>query len=148
MPNIASVLKEEIVRLARKELRQETESLKKASAQYRSEIAALKRRVTAIEKQLSRLDKKTSAKASSEATVESGTRSRFSAKGLATQRKRLGLSAADMGTLLGVTAQSIYNWETGKTRPREQQVAAIAALRGIGKRQATARLTASAEPAE
>jgi hypothetical protein len=39
VPNIASVLKEEIARVARKEVRSETENLKKASAQYRSEIA-------------------------------------------------------------------------------------------------------------
>ncbi len=45
MPNIAAVLKEEIQRLARKELKANTESLKKAVITYRSEIAALKRRV-------------------------------------------------------------------------------------------------------
>ena len=44
MPNIASVLKEEVVRLARKELKAATEGLKKAVAAHRSEIAALKRR--------------------------------------------------------------------------------------------------------
>ena len=57
MPNIASVLKEEIARVARKEVRSETENLKKASAQYRSEIATLKRRVTALEQQVTRLGK-------------------------------------------------------------------------------------------
>lgn len=140
MPNIASVLKEEIVRLARKELRQETEGLKKASAQYRSEIAALKRRVTALEKQVSRVDKRAPGKTTAEGATPAGTSVRFSAKGLATQRGRLGLSAADMGTLLSVSAQTIYNWEAGSTRPREPQVAAIAALRGIGKKQAGERL--------
>ena len=48
MPNIASVLKDEILRLARKEVRRELEGLKKASAQYRSDIAALKRQVIAL----------------------------------------------------------------------------------------------------
>jgi hypothetical protein len=45
MPNIATILKAEILRLARKEVRSEVEGLKKASTLYRSEIAALKRRV-------------------------------------------------------------------------------------------------------
>ena len=45
MPNIASVLKDEISRISRKEIRRETSSLKKSSTSYRSEIAALKRRV-------------------------------------------------------------------------------------------------------
>ena len=45
MPNIATLLKSEISRVARKELRSETLSLKKATRTYRSEIAALKRRM-------------------------------------------------------------------------------------------------------
>ncbi|MDZ4073711.1 MAG: hypothetical protein U1E04_03055 [Hylemonella sp.] len=45
MANFASLLKTEISRIARKEIRAETEILKKASAQYRSDIAALKRRL-------------------------------------------------------------------------------------------------------
>ena len=35
MPNMAAVLKEEISRLARREIRSETTSLKKASTQYK-----------------------------------------------------------------------------------------------------------------
>ena len=57
MANIGTLLKEEISRLTRKELRIETQSLKKASAQYRSDIAALKRRTAELEQQLSRLGK-------------------------------------------------------------------------------------------
>ena len=50
MPNIASVLKAEIVRLARKELRTEVESIRKALAAARAESAALKRRVSELER--------------------------------------------------------------------------------------------------
>jgi hypothetical protein len=52
MPNIATILKEEIARVARKEVRRETTALKKAAATYRSEIAALKRRAAETERQL------------------------------------------------------------------------------------------------
>jgi len=55
-------------------------------------------------------------------------------------RSRLDLSAADFGRLLNVGAQTIYNWETEKTKPRPAQLPAIAALRKIGKREARARL--------
>jgi DNA-binding transcriptional regulator YiaG len=145
MPNVASILKDEIVRLARKELRHETAGLKKASAQYRSDIAALKRRVVELEKQLSRAEGKAPSKGTAEPAPEQASTVRFSAKGLATQRQRLGLSAAEVGGLLGVSAQSIYNWEAGKTRPRQQQLVALASLRGMGKRQAKA-LIAALEP--
>lgn len=140
MPNIASVMKDEIVRLAKKEVRKEAEGLKKSSAQYRSDIAALKRQVAALEKQVARLGKNGPKKATVEVEGESSTKFRFSAKRLAAQRQKLGLSAGDMGTLIGVSAQTIYNWEAGKTRPRQSQLAAIAAVRKLGKKAIQAQL--------
>jgi DNA-binding transcriptional regulator YiaG len=56
------------------------------------------------------------------------------------QRERLGLSAADYAKLVGVSSLTIYNWEQGKTRPRQEQLAALVAVRGIGKREAIKRL--------
>ena len=141
MPNFASALKDEILRLARKEVRQAVEGLKKASGQYRSDIAALKRQVAALEKQQARLGKAGPKKVAVEADGESSTKFRFSAKRLAAQRQKLGLSAGDMGTLIGVSAQTIYNWETGKTRPRQSQLAAIAAVRKLGKKAIQAQLS-------
>jgi DNA-binding transcriptional regulator YiaG len=139
LANIASVLKDEIARIARKEVRSETEGLKKASAQYRSDIAALKRRVASLEQQVSRLQR-TAAKPEAEETPADAVRFRFSAKGLGKQRQRLGLSAADAGTLIGVSAQTIYNWESGATHPRATQKAAVVALRQLGKKDAAIRL--------
>jgi DNA-binding XRE family transcriptional regulator len=65
---------------------------------------------------------------------------RFSAKGLQSHRSRLGLSASEFGKLLGVSAQTIYNWEHEAARPRDEQLGKLAGLRGIGKREAVARL--------
>ena len=53
---------------------------------------------------------------------------RFRAAGFAALRKKLGLSAADMGKLLGVTLQTIYHWEKGQSRPRSSQMQSIAVL--------------------
>jgi DNA-binding transcriptional regulator YiaG len=145
MPNIGSVLKTEIARVARKELRGETLAQKKASAQYRTQIADLRRRVQALEQQVKRLGKAAARAAPAEAAAEEGrdgARVRFSAKGFAAQRQRLGLSAAALAKLLGVSALSVYKWESGKTRPRAKQVEAIATLRGMGKREAARRLEA------
>lgn len=144
MSNIASALKEEIVRLARKEIRAETEGLKKASGQFRSEISALKKRVAFLEKAVSRLSKIAAAVEKAKTAPKEETRIRFRAKGLISMRRRLGLSAADLGTLLGVSAQTIYNWEAEKSRPRQQQLVAFASLRAVGKRQAAAKLEALA----
>ncbi|MDR3682112.1 MAG: helix-turn-helix domain-containing protein [Geothrix sp.] len=144
MPNFVSAMKDEVLRLARKEVRRELEGLKKASAQYRSDIAELKRRVVVLEKQHARLEKKGSKKVSVEPEGDGTARFRFSAKRLAAHREKLGVSAGDMGTLLGVSAQTIYNWEAGKSRPRQQQLAAIAAIRKLGKRAVQAQLAGQA----
>lgn len=140
MPNLASVMKDEIFRLTRKEVRKEVEGLKKASAQYRSDIAALKRQVAALEKQQARIAKKVPGKVAAAVEGYASAKFRFSAKRLAAQRAKLGLSAGDMGTLIGVSAQTIYNWEAEKSRPRQSQLAAIAATRKMGKREIKATL--------
>jgi DNA-binding transcriptional regulator YiaG len=141
MANIASLLKSEISRVARKEVRGETAGLKKAISGYRSEIAALKRRALALEAQVRRLGKAVSKAEPLAADDEAPARAqRFSPKGLASQRKRLGLSAQDCGLLVGASGQSIYNWEDGKARPRAKHLQALAALRAMGKKQAAARL--------
>lgn len=140
MPNLASTLKAEVLRLARKEARQEVEGLKKASAHYRSDIAALKRRMETLEKMRARAEKKADRSTSDHGTADARTIVRFSAKGLASKRQKLGLSAAEMGVILGVSAQTVYNWESGKSRPRTQQLEAIANLRTMGKRQIVAKL--------
>jgi DNA-binding transcriptional regulator YiaG len=143
MPNIASLLKNEISRVARKEVRSETQGLKKAVAAYRAEIAALKRRTQALEQETQRLKKaaaKMSPKVDEEA--ESSQAFRFSAKGLASARRRLGLSAEECGLLVGASSQSVYNWEKGGPRPRASHLPAIAALRTMGKKEAAARLAA------
>ena len=69
---------------------------------------------------------------------------RFSAEGLKALRTRLGLSAADLGQLVGASGQSVYNWEAGTAVPRENLRMALASLRGIGKREALKRLKAMA----
>ncbi len=139
MPNIGIVVREEIVRLSRKECRQQVEPIKKTTTQVRHEVAALKRQVAQLERQVAVLSRKVPGTAS--VKVDSKTKpSRFSANGLQAQRSRLDLSAADFGKLLGVSAKSIYNWESEKARPRVEQIAKLAALRGLGKREVAGRL--------
>lgn len=132
MPNIQSVLREEIARLAKKTIKADLESLRKASSHYRSEIAALKQRITELGREVTRLSKQT-AKAAPADRAESETKTRYSARSVAAQRRRLGLSAEQFGKLFGVTGQTVYNWEQDKARPKESQMPAIAAVRKLSK---------------
>ena len=140
MPNIAVILKEEISRLARKEVRKQTDVMRKASAQYRKEIAELKRRLSDLQRTVNTVAKQAQKEAASIPPSTGKQRVRFSAKGLRSHRNRLGLSAGDYGKLIGVTGQTVYKWENETVRPRAQQVEALAAIRGIGKKEVQARL--------
>jgi DNA-binding transcriptional regulator YiaG len=140
MPNIGAVLKEEISRLARRELRSQVGGMRKASAQYRRHIAALKRQVAKLESQVSLLQGKVLNRVAVAPEDSGSKRVRFAPKALRSQRERLGLSAAEYGRLVGVSAQSIYNWEHEAARPRGEQIMRLATLRAMGKREARARL--------
>ena len=142
MPNIASVLKSEISRVARKEVRSEIQTIRKAATTHRREIAALKRRIAELDRKIRSFGKFSGSVSIAEAKDQVGPPTRFVAKGLVSLRKRLGLSAADMARLLDVSMQSVYNWERKKATPRKEQIAAIVALRSIGKKEAIERLEA------
>ena len=139
MPNIATVLKTEISRIARKEVRAETENLKKQSTQCRRQLATLKRQVADLEKLLRKQSKGVRA-ASAALTNEESARDglRFRSKGFAAHRQRLGLSAAQAGALLGVSGQTIYHWEAGKAKPRANHLPRIDALRKLSRKGAAA----------
>ena len=140
MSNIGTVLKEEISRLARKEVRSQVDPTKKATTTHRHEIAALKRQVASLERHVTLLLRKNTDARPEVSPKAAAKPIRFSATRLQAQRSRLGLSAIDFGRLLGISAQTIYNWEHEVARPRGEQLGKLAALRGIGKREAGERL--------
>ncbi len=135
MPNLGALLKQEIARVSRRQIRAEIESLKSASTQHRKTIQGLRAQITTLEREVAALKKRGTAPTKADAAPSNAPAVRFIAKGLKTHRARLGLSAGDFGRLVGVTAQSVYNWEQQTSRPRAEQVARIASLRKMGKRE-------------
>jgi DNA-binding XRE family transcriptional regulator len=140
MSNIAVPLKSEIIKLARKELSRQVRGMKKASVDNRREIAVLKQTIVKLQQQIERGHGTVSEKSTRHFESEHRVRTRFTPKGLSSERKRLGLSADNYGKLVGVSGQSIYNWEGAVVHPRKNHVRRIATVRGIAKREAQARL--------
>jgi len=147
MPNIGTMLRDEITRLSKRASRAQLQVMKSASTQHRRQIASLRRTVEDVARRLAGLARRSANDVTATAQPPSSKRVRFVAKGLRPLRERLGLSQTELGKLVGVSAQSIYQWERGATRPRTAQVTALAALRGLGKREAQRRL-ASLIPAK
>lgn len=140
MPNIAVAFRQEITRLARREIRSQTQGLRKASAQFRRDIAGLKRHASKLKSEISGLERRIGKNVAPDTGEADSAKVRFTAKGVIAQRRGLGVSAADYGKLIGVTAHTIYKWEHGTSRPRRAQLSAFAALRRMGKTEAHARL--------
>ena len=99
MSTLATVFKDEIIRLARKEVRAQVEPLRKSSAGYRHQIAELKRTLAQLQRDVAAVSRAGRAAAPSPAEQKP---TRFVAKGLCTLRERLGLSPEDLGILAGV----------------------------------------------
>ena len=147
MPNLAVTFRQEITRLARREIRSQTQGLRRASAQFRRGIAELKRHISELKSEVARLESRIGKQVPPQVTEADSAKVRFAAKNVISQRRRLGISAADYGKLIGVTGHTIYKWEHGTSRPRRAQLSAFAAIRLLGKTEALIRLEQMREKA-
>ena len=147
MNSLTNALKSEIARVARKELKDELASLRKASSVHRSEIAALKRDLRTLRSQV-RANERAVMSVPPIAMPETkrSPKFRFSAEALAVQRAKLDVTQAQMARLLGASALSVYKWESGKVHPRAAQLERIFAIRRLGKREAATLLANGESP--
>lgn len=147
MPNLAQTLKQEIARIARKEVRGDVVALRKATTAHRSEIAALKRTVKDLQAQLRAAQRSVNRAAPIAAephqTARPGRKPTFSSERLKAKRQALGLSQAQMAALLGISALSQWKWESGQVTPRASKLARYFAVMAMGKREAVKQLEAA-----
>ena len=70
-----------------------------------------------------------------------GKQIRFSPAWVKSHRKKLSLSRRLYAKLVGVSAQTIMLWETGRSRPRRGALTTWRSIRGKGRRELKAALT-------
>ena len=136
--NVMSVLKAEISRLAKKEAKAVVSPVKKASATYRGLIAGLRKQVDALQKEVSSLKRAIPAPDKVLATkTEPEGRFWMTGKGVRKLRKRLGLTQAVFGKLVGVSPNAVVLWERkdGKIGLRKATAGRLQEIRGKGKRE-------------
>ena len=144
MATLTSVLREEFSRLCRIEVAKQLDELRKSDVELRKEIGELRRQLKAVEKQrgvpvpLVRVKPVLSEGVS----LESVERFKPTAKAVKQLRAKLGISQVEMAALLGVTSQSISNWERrdGDLSLRRATKVALLNLKAMGKRSALAQL--------
>jgi DNA-binding transcriptional regulator YiaG len=146
MPNLSQILKAEIARLSRKEIRASVSPLRSSNFTLKRTVAELKKKIAILESNSKRLaamqsDIKEKTGESAAAQGADG-KIRITSKTVKSLRNKLGLSQDSFASLLGVSGQSVYVMERkgGKLRLRGATLAKFTALRGIGKREALRRV--------
>ena len=148
MPNIAKVLKEEICRLSRKEVRSATAGLAKSNATLRRTAATLRKEVAVLKAGQKRLSSSL-AKLARNAGVESPKDEfRMTSRGVRALRRKLKLTQAQLAALLGVSAQTVFLWESkgGRLEFRGGSEAALRDVRSIDASEAAERLAKKSRP--
>lgn len=141
MPDVASVLKQEIARIARKEVTAATKQHAKQIRALRSTVRDLREQVASQNKTISRLSREASKQRTTVAEEQETSPSiRISPASIRKHRQRLGLSQAELAQLLSVSSATVTFWETGRTKPQGDNRSAIASMRSMGVREARAML--------
>jgi DNA-binding transcriptional regulator YiaG len=150
MPNIAKVLREEIQRLAKKQVKAQVRPLRRDTVRLKKSVADLRRQIAALNRASRELVKKVTpvvAIKETEEATEKAAKPRPTSKSLKNLRARLGLTQAQFGKLLGVSGQAVVQWASreGRIRMRKRTLAALAGVQTIGKREAWRRLEGMVE---
>lgn len=135
MGKIESIIKSEILRLTKRELRAAFLPLKR-------EVRGIKLRLSRLSKTFKPIDRLAreqirqdeEKKLQLEASMEEAKSSRFTPERIRLLRKKLGISQKNLGILAGVTMGAVASWEKGKFRPNLNKKAILVAIRKIRKR--------------
>lgn len=144
MANFAQLLKEEIARLSKKEARTAVtpvlaaiQTLRKANAEQKKKLAELEQM---FQKYLSVLPEIHSS--SDKKLLCPDRKTRLGAGGIIRIRKRLSLDRQTMARLLGVNPNSIFLWEHGKNKPRQNMREKILSMRNLTRKDIQEKLEA------
>jgi DNA-binding transcriptional regulator YiaG len=145
MSNVVNVLKAEIARISKREAKSATHAIGKSNAWLRKTVADLKKRLVLLEKEnklLIATMTKYQVTQPEKPDEEEGKKARFTSRGILALRKKLRLSQADFGKLLGTTPHAVYLWEKkiGALNLRDKTKAAILSIRALGAKEAKEKL--------
>jgi DNA-binding transcriptional regulator YiaG len=135
MPDIKTVLKELVIRLAKQQVNVRLRPLEKKIKESRASERKQKKLIAELQKKVASIAAFTEPKGKINAvTPEVLEKTRLSPTWIAALRRKLKLNGMRFGKILGVSTQTVYKWESGKSKPMQKQRAKIVALRGVGKR--------------
>jgi DNA-binding transcriptional regulator YiaG len=135
MGKLEGMIKSEIVRLAKREMRKISVPLGKDVRSLKSTVSQLRRTVLALERFAAQRQKELAKeKVPLEAAPEEVEISRFSPRLIRSLRKHLGITQKELAILTGVTVGAVHQWESGMFKPGEKKKGMLVALRKLGRR--------------
>ncbi len=136
MGKVEGIIKSEIARLAKKEVRKvsvplgrDVRSLKGVVSQLRRTVLGLQRITASQQKELGK------GKMVLEAPPEEVKESRLSPRLIRSLRRHLGITQKELAVLAGVTVGAVHLWESGQFKPSMKKKSAMVALRKLGRRE-------------
>jgi len=136
MGKVEGIIKSEIVRLARREVRKisvplgrDVRFLKSGVSQLRKTVLTLQRITASQQKELEK------GKTPLGATPEEVKESRFSPRLIGSLRRRMGITQKELAILTGVSVGAAHLWEIGQFKPSMKKKAVMVALRKLGRRE-------------
>ena len=136
MGKLEGIIKAEIARLAKREMRKISVPLGKDVWLLKNMVSQLRKTVSALERiTASQEAESKKGKAQLEASPEEVKTSRFSPRLIRSLRKHLGITQNELAILAGVTVGAIHQWESGIFVPRAAKKGVLVALRKLGRRE-------------
>ena len=134
MAKLESIIKSEITRLAKREVRSTFRPLRKEVWRMKLKLSNLIKNFAVLDRLAKEASRGKSTEPKLEATPEEVKASRLTPERIAGLRKKLGISQRELGLLVGATTGAVLSWEKGKFKPRGDKKAALVALRKVRKR--------------
>ena len=134
MAKLESVIKSEIQRLAKHEVRSVYRPLRKEVWGMKLKLSNLIKNFTVLDRLAKGLTKTKSTESKLEATPEEVKAPRLTPERIRGLRKKLGISMRELGALTGTSLGAVQSWERGKFKPQGERKAALVALRKVRKR--------------
>jgi DNA-binding transcriptional regulator YiaG len=146
MGNLETMIRSQIIRLARREMRKVTVPLSRDVRTLKNIVSKLRKSTLALERFSTEWrNEQIAEKAHLKATAEEIKEARFSPRLIRLLRERLGITQKELATLTGVTVGAIHQWEKGTFDPRNDKKGALVALRKLGRREVKRLLEAKKE---
>jgi len=136
MGKLEGIIKEEIIRLAKREMRMKFVPLRRDVRSLKITISELRKSVSSLQKVASQQKNQVGPQPVPEVTSEDMVKARISPRLIKSLRKHLKVSQRELAKLAGVTVGAVFQWEKGKFEPKDDKKKILIGLRKLGRQEA------------